>query len=468
MDILIVVGGLLAGVLFTFLIMKAQKEKAVLAKGAETESQLATLKERLAGKETQIADLQARLTESEHKAQTYANDAAAIKTAKAEQEASFIEARKGLDEKLEVIEHAKEKMEEAFQALSGEALKSNNQAFLELAQTSLGRFQETAKGDLEKRQEAIDQMIQPVKESLVKFDAKIQSLESSRVGAYSELREQVRNLLDTGAKLREETGNLVKALRQPQGRGRWGEIQLKKVVELAGMLDHCDFLEQESTEDGEGKSLRPDMLIKLPGDRQVVVDSKAPLMAYLSAAEAKTDEERETLLADHARQIRTHLNQLGKKAYWDQFETAPEFVVMFLPGEDFFSSALKQDPSLIEAGVVNKVILATPTTLIALLKAVSYGWRQEQLSRNAQKISELGRELYKRLADMTEHFADMGNGLKKAVDSYNKGIGSFEKRVTVKAREFKELGIGETVKEIADMDPVETYPREIQERLLSD
>lgn len=468
MDILYLIAGLAAGILATLFLAKAQKEKAVLAKGAESERELATLRERLSGKDAQITDLQARLAESEKRSQAHAREVAFLTTAKAEQEAGFLEARKGLDEKLEVIEHAREKMEEAFQALSGEALKSNNQAFLELARTHLGQYQESAKGDLEKRQEAIDQMILPVKESLDKIDEKIQSLESSRAGAYSELREQVRSLMESGAKLREETGNLVKALRQPQGRGRWGEIQLKTVVEMAGMVDHCDFLEQESSETGEGKSLRPDMLIKLPGGRLVVVDSKAPLMAYLNAAEAKTDEEREEFLADHARQIRTHLGLLGKKAYWDQFESAPEFVVMFLPGEDFFSSALRKDPALIEAGVENKVILATPTTLIALLKAVSYGWRQEQLSRNAQKISELGKELYKRLADMTEHLADMGNNLKKAVLSYNKGVGSFETRVVVKAREFKELGIGETAKDMGDLEPIETVPRETQGNLLND
>lgn len=468
MDIVYFAFGLLMGILGTFFITKTQKVNAVMAKSAESESQLATLTERLAGKENQITDLLARLSDFEKRTQNLTIEITSLKTSKAELEATAQEARKGFEEKLKVFEDATKRLEESFQALSGAALKSNNQAFLELARTHLEQYQENAKGDLEKRQIAIDRMIQPVKESLNKFDEKIQNLESTRVGAYSELKEQVRNMLETGAKLREETSNLVKALRMPQGRGRWGEIQLKRVVEMAGMLDHCDFLEQESSETDEGKSLRPDMIIKLPGDRMVVVDSKAPLMAYLSAAEAKTDEEREGFLNDHAAQIRTHLGQLGKKAYWDQFPSAPEFVVMFLPGEDFFSAALKQDPSLIEAGVENKVILSTPTTLIALLKAVSYGWRQEQLSRNAQKISELGKELYKRLADMTEHLADMGSNLKKAVVSYNKGVGSFESRVAAKAREFKDLGIGETAKEIEPIDPIEAIPRETQGRLLED
>lgn len=459
MEILIFCAGLILGlVLGGLAVYWLQQSKA----GAST----AALQERLAGKETFINDLQSRLGEADKRSQILMGEMTDLKTAHAGREAAFQEAKKNLEEKLAAFEDSRAKMESAFQALSGEALKSNNQAFLELAQAHLAQFQENAKGDLDKRQEAIDQMVQPVRESLNKFDEKIQSLENSRIGAYSELKEQVRNLMETGSKLREETGNLVKALRQPQGRGRWGEIQLKRVVEMAGMVGHCDFVEQESSEDDEGRSLRPDMLIRLPGERIVVVDSKAPLMAYLAAAEAKTDEERDAFLKDHARQIRTHLGKLGKKAYWEQFEPAPEFVVMFLPGEDFFSSALSQDPSLIEAGVENKVILATPTTLIALLKAVSYGWRQEQLSQNAKKISELGKELYKRLADMTGHLADMGNNLKKAVESYNKGIGSFEKRVMVSAREFKELGIGDPAKELEELSPVDLPPREIQPGLL--
>lgn len=337
MDIVYFAFGLLMGILGTFFITKTQKVNAVMAKSAESESQLATLTERLAGKENQITDLLARLSDFEKRTQNLTIEITSLKTSKAELEATAQEARKGFEEKLKVFEDATKRLEESFQALSGAALKSNNQAFLELARTHLEQYQENAKGDLEKRQIAIDRMIQPVKESLNKFDEKIQNLESTRVGAYSELKEQVRNMLETGAKLREETSNLVKALRMPQGRGRWGEIQLKRVVEMAGMLDHCDFLEQESSETDEGKSLRPDMIIKLPGDRMVVVDSKAPLMAYLSAAEAKTDEEREGFLNDHAAQIRTHLGQLGKKAYWDQFPSAPEFVVMFLPGKTFLA-----------------------------------------------------------------------------------------------------------------------------------
>jgi DNA recombination protein RmuC len=358
------------------------------------------------------------------------------------------------------LDDARRKLGDTFQALSAEALKSNNQAFLELAQTAWARLQESARGDLERRQQAITELVKPVRESLDKVDVKLQEIEKARVGAYHTLLEQVRSLQQTQSELRGETGRLVTALRAPSVRGRWGEIQLQRVVELAGMLEYCDFQTQQTTE-GEGR-LRPDLTVRLPGGKHLVVDAKAPLEGYLAALEASDEEARRAALRDHARQVRAHMSTLGKKAYWDQFTSAPEFVVLFLPGESFFSAALEQDPALIEAGVDQRVILATPTTLIALLRAVAYGWRQESLARNAAEISRLGRELYKRLSDLGGHWAKMGRSLEAAVEAYNKAVGSLESRVMVSARRFQELGAADPGVSIEELEQVEKAARMVQ------
>jgi DNA recombination protein RmuC len=375
-------------------------------------------------------------------------------------EATLQKERESASEKLAVLDDAQKKLREAFSALSAEALRTNNQQFLELAKSTLEKHQETARGDLDKRQQAIDALVKPVTETLGKFDSKLRDLETLREGAYQALRTQVSGLADTQEKLRLETGNLVKALRAPQVRGRWGEIQLKRVVELAGMLEHCDFQEQPTANTDTGR-LRPDLIVKLPGGKNVVVDAKAPLSAYLEALEAPDEATRTDKLRAHARQIREHLRALGQKSYWEQFPNAPEFVVLFLPGETFFSAALEQDPTLIEEGVTERVILATPTTLIALLKAVSYGWRQEALAVNAAEISALGRELHERLSVMGEHFSDLGRKLDKVVESYNRTVTSLETRVLVSARRFTQLESG-SQSEIPSAEPVEKQTRALQ------
>jgi DNA recombination protein RmuC len=377
-------------------------------------------------------------------------------------EAQAVEERKGAAEKLALMDDAKTRLADAFNALSSEALRKNNQSFLDLAKETLGTFQESAKGDLEKRQQAISEVVTPVRESLAKVDAQINELEKNRVGAYESLQAQVKSLLETQQQLRAETGNLVKALRAPNVRGRWGEVQLRRVVEMAGMVDHCDFYEQQSVTQENGGMLRPDLLVRLPGDKTIVVDAKAPVVAYLDALEAPDDVTRAEQLTRHAAHVRAHIESLSRKAYWEQFDPAPEFVVLFLPGEMFFSAALERDPMLIEYGAEKRVILATPTTLIALLKAIFFGWRQQNLAANAEEISKLGRSLYGRLSTMGEHFERLGKSLGKSVESYNQAVASLETRVMVKARMFKQLEAGSPDVDIELLEPVDHVPRQLQ------
>ena len=369
-----------------------------------------------------------------------------------------MEQQKQAQEKLALLDDAKRQLADAFKALAADALKSSNTSFLELAKTQLEKFQESAKGDLEKRQTAIDELVKPVKESLGKVDAKLQEIEKSRIEAYSGLTEQVRSLSETQKELRGETANLVKALRRPQARGRWGEIQLRRVVEMAGMLEHCDFFEQQSINTESGR-LRPDLVVHLPGNKTIAVDSKVPLEAYLEAIEAPDEETRAAKLKEHARQVRSHITALGKKSYGNELEHSLDFVVLFLPGEVFYMAALEHDPSLIEMGVSQRVLVTAPTSLIALLWAANYGWREEQLAENAKEISELGQELYKRVAALGEHLEKLGSGLGKAIEAYNNAVGSLESRVLVERRRFKDFGAAAGGATIEELSPIETSSR---------
>ncbi|HSA60656.1 MAG TPA: DNA recombination protein RmuC [Nitrospiraceae bacterium] len=377
--------------------------------------------------------------------------------ARAIAETQAIETSKHADEQKAILAQARHELAEAFQALSGEALKQNNEAFLNLAKTSFQTLQAEAKGELAQRQQAIDELVKPLSESLHRYDEQIRLLEQSRQAAYGGLDQHLKSLAESQQRLQQETGNLVNALRAPAVRGRWGEITLKRVAELAGMVAHCDFYEQESVTVDEGR-LRPDMVVQLPGGRQIIVDAKTVLAGYLEAHEATNEAERTNGLRRHAAQVRSRMDELSLKAYWSQFGQAPEFVVLFLPGEQFLGAALEQDPRLIEDGFAQGVVLATPTTLMALLRAVAYGWRQERLTEHAEEAGRLGKELYERMAVLAEHLNDVGQSLGKSVVAYNKAVGSLETRILPAARRFKELGVSSD-KDIPSLGPVEVVSR---------
>ena len=448
--------GLVAGGLTLWLLGRS----SFLRQRAEGERDLATLRERAAMLDAQAGELRAAREGSEQRMAELQREVRQLAAREAELTATLQSEREAAQEKLALLEHARIALADAFKALSADALRNNNQSFLELARAALEKFQEQARGDLSRRQQAIDELVKPVRETLEKFDRRVGEIELSRIDAYSRLTEQVLSLRTTQEQLQKETITLAKALGSPQSRGRWGELTLRRVVELAGMQKYCDFDEQVNLPGEEGR-LRPDLVVRLPGGRCVAVDAKAPLNAYIEAVNAADDAARRLKMGENALRVREHIKALSAKSYWERLTPAPEFVVLFLPGESFYSAALEADPTLIEVGVENRVVLATPTTLIALLKAVAFGWRQESLAENAQHISELGRELYKRLADMTGHFEDLGQRLEKATESYNKAMGSLESRVLVSARRFEELQAAPADQSLPVLEPVETLPRKL-------
>ena len=385
---------------------------------------------------------------------------AAASEALARTEAQRDAERQAAAEKLALLEAAKAKLQDSFKALSSEALSNNNESFLNLAKATLEKYQEGAQGDLEKRQQAIDKTVEPVGEALKVFNERVSKIEERRAATDSSLKLQLEQLAASQVQLSRTTGSLVQALRAPQVRGQWGELQLRRTVEMAGMLNYCDFEEQASVETDEGQRQRPDMLIRLPNERVVVVDSKVPLAAYLDALQADDPEHQKERMAAHARHVREHIKGLSAKSYWTQFDNTPEFVVLFIPNETIFSAALEQDPQLIEQGVNHQVILATPTTLIALLKAIAYGWQQEAIAREAKQIAALGKELYDRVGVVAGHLAKVGKSLGQSVEHYNKAIGSVESRLLVTARKFEALdsASAEALPEVKGVEKLPTLP----------
>jgi len=358
-------------------------------------------------------------------------------------------------------EAATTRLATAFSELANQSLKANSETFLRLAEQNLGTHQEKAKRELGEREQAVENLVKPIREALSQSQQQIAALEKARSEAYGSIKSQLESMQINQQTLAQETQNLVKALRRPEVRGRWGEITLRRLVELAGMVEHCDFQEQVHTS-AENKVIRPDMIVRMPDRRELVVDVKTPLDAYLEAVEAKDDAQRELGLKRHARNVREHIRALSSKAYWEQFSESPEFVILFIPGDQFLSAALNEDPDLIETALSQHIILATPTSFVALLKAVAYGWRQLALADNAQEIRKLAEDLYGRLGTFVTHLNKVGKQLNSSVEHYNRAVGSLERKVLPGARKFVELGI-HTKKEIEAVEPLESLPRTIVE-----
>lgn len=487
------IGGLVVGLLLRYRIKRYETARG------ETEAELATLRERLLSRERELAEakdalarvqseitvlrqeirsessarataeeknsripaIEAELASRENQITALQGDNARLQAQVAGLEATLHEEREAAVEKLALLEGAKEELSTKFEALAAGALRNNIQSFLDVAREQFVQFQQGAQSDLETRQRAIDELVKPLKVSLEKVDDRVQEIEQARTTAYTLLTEQVRSLSETESLLRLETTNLVKALRTPHVAGMWGQLQLKRVVEFAGMTEYCDFDQQTTLQTDDGVR-RPDMIVRLPNNRIIVVDSKAPTQAYIDAIQAEDETTRLAKLKDHARLVKDHIVQLSNRTYWQHLTPTPEFVVLFLPAESLFRAALEQAPELIQTGANEQVMLASPTTLIALLKAVHYGWKQEQLAKNAQEISKLGRDLYDRIEIFARHFNDIGKHLEKAIDFYNAGVGSLISRVLVTARRFKELGASND-EEIDEPQTIDKIARSMQD-----
>ena len=411
--------------------------------------QLAEIEGKIGAAEGTISELRQQIEKKESELARLSSGLEAERTARAIAETRLEEAKRGIEEQRRLLDEAKEALKDTFNALSADALKSNNQMFLELAKKTLENLLTEAKGDLGRRQEAISGMLKPLKEALEQYQRRIRQIEQD----YGGLKEHIKDLT-------KETSNLATALRVPQVRGRWGEITLRRVVEVAGMSKYCDFEEQPSVQTEDGRR-RPDLIVRLPGGRTVVVDAKAPLDAYMDAIESEDEDNRQKALLRHVQAIKKHMQELSSRSYWSQFDPSPDFVVLFLPGESFFSAALEQDRGLIEDGISRRVILATPTTLIALLRTVAYGWQQQRITENAKRIWQTGAELFDRVYKFSEHLSKIGEGLSKAIDSYNSSVGSWTSRVIPSARKLKELGAASQGKDIVEIEPIEKPIRRV-------
>jgi DNA recombination protein RmuC len=456
--ILGVAAGMAVGVVAAWLVVRS-RDSARRAEAEQIESRTEDLNQRvmdLTGELRAQETLAGRIPQLEEQLLAVGVQLGEKAEALARLETTLEEQRKGAQEKQALLDEAKEKLTDAFKALSADALKQNNQSFLTLASENLKQQHKVAQGDLEQRRQAVGELVGPLREQLGRYEKLVQSMEGERKEAYGKLLQQVIGLGETEKDLMRETGNLVRALRQPQVRGAWGELTLKRVVELAGMVEHCDFVEQESHQTDQGR-LRPDMIINLPAGRRIVIDVKTPMLAYLDFLEASDEAARKVALVRHTSHVKNHMDQLAGKNYTDQLPQATEFVVMFIPNESFLGAAVEQDKDLIERGFEKGVILAAPTTLISLLRTVAMGWRQVQLAENAERISELGKELYDRLATMTEHLTKIGSSLESSVKHYNKAMASMEQRVLKTAHKFTELGVSPK-KELPELIQIETTP----------
>lgn len=454
MEWILLIVGLAVGAVIGFLLADRRARQRTndgqLALATATQ-QAASLAEQAKRQADETTAIRTQLSTSEKQAATLA--------------AELHGAQQNLADQRALLTDAQEKLRESFSHLSAEALAKNNEAFLHLARQRFESLSKEATGTLDERKAQIEGLLKPMNELLNQYQSRLGDIEKSRTESYSMLREQLGTLAEVQRMLGTQTNQLVTALRRPSTRGQWGELTLKRLVELAGMSEKCDFCEQ-LTVDGEDARFRPDMVIRLPGEREVIIDSKAALDGFLDAAAATDEDMRKVHLVRHSQQVRARSRELSAKAYWNQFKRSPEFVVMFLPGEAFLYAAVENDSSLVEDCLRNRVIVATPTTLIALLKTIEFGWRQEAITQNAEEVQKLGRELYERIAIMGDHFAKLGTGLESAVSAYNKTLTSIETRVLVSARKINELGAGSD-KKTPELEPIEQRPRELPASLQS-
>ena len=433
----------------------------------ESASKIHDAENRASGNENTILELRKQLADKTVESADLNRKYIFENTLKVKAETQLEETKKNLEEQKKLLDEATNKLKETFNSLSSEALKSNNKAFLDLAKSTLETYVTSAQGDLAKRQAVISETLKPIKESLENYEKNLKEIEKTRLTAYGDIKNYLDGLKLSQEGLQKETNALVTALKSSQVRGRYGEIGLRRVVEFAGMNDYCDFEEQVSVTTEDGK-LRPDMIVKLPGNRRVIVDSKVPLAAYMQAFETTDDKVKSEFLLSHSKAVREHLKQLSTKAYWSQFRDTPDFVVLYMQIESSFGAALEIDRTLIEDGINNRIIFATPTTIITLLKTVAFSWQQEKIAENSKKIWETGVELYNRINTLVEHISKVGDNLKSAVDNYNKAVGSIETRFIPSVKKLKELGAADQNKDLSELFPIDRTIRVLPDSVNND